>query len=642
MKLSLTRAFDHWFRKTTENSPLAWTLAILWLLVVGWLAFFWNLGRNGLLDETEPLFVEAARQMTVTGDWITPYFNGVTRFDKPPLIYWLMAIAFETFGVNEWAARLPSALAGLFLTGFCFYTLKRFGFAANQRAKVKGEREEYPAPLPLSATSTTSSSNQVKQKQLWLTAWLGATMVALHPLTFFFGRIGYSDMLLSACFGGALLAFFLGYAQPERQGVQSFWYLAFYLLIALAVLTKGPVGFVLPGLIIAAFLLYLGKAREVLREMRLVRGTLLVLALILPWYILVTLANGEAYIDSFFGYHNLERFTSVVNQHKGPWYFHFLIVLLGFAPWSIYLPVAIARLQVFQRRHWQNQPRSLHLGLLALFWFVGVLGFFTIAATKYFSYVLPLMPAASILVALWWSDRLSQEQSFRRYGWALDLTGWGNIVLFLAFAAACFYSPHWLNDDPSMPNLGLRLQHSAVPLLGTAIWLVSAIAGIILVLQRKMHQLWGINLAGFAAFAIFVVIPLAHLVDVERQLPLRQIAQAAVQVAQPKEELIMLSQGFPKPSLVFYTQRHVSYLLQPSQVLPYIQRSLTQQPNAKSVLFVASSKMLSKTGLTPNQYQVISQAGIYHLVRVKNSEFGTQNSELSPLSSLSPLSPLSR
>lgn len=599
-------------------------MAILWLLAIGWLAFFWNLGRNGLIDETEPLFVEAARQMTVTGDWITPYFNGETRFDKPPLIYWLMAIAFQTFGVNEWAARLPSALAGLCLTGFCFYVLKRFGFTANERSKFATDDPPNPP-------------SQGEQGGIALTAWLGATMVALHPLTIFFGRIGYSDMLLSACFGGALLAFFLGYAQPEKQAAQTRWYLAFYILIALAVLTKGPVGVVLPGLIITVFLLYVGKAREVWREMRVLRGALLVFALTVPWYILVTLANGEAYINSFFGYHNFARFTNVVNEHAGPWYFHFLIVLLGFAPWSIYLPVAIARLQVFQRRQWQDRPRSLHLGLLALFWFVGVLSFFTIAATKYFSYVLPLMPAASILVAMWWSDRITQAQKRspqpplsrgargERYSWGLYLTVFCNIVLFLAFAATCFYSPHWLNDDPSMPNLGLRLQQSALPILGTIIWLGSAIACLILVLQRKINRLWGVNLIGFTAFLIFVVVPGFHLFDVERQLPLRQIARATVQAAQPGEELIMLSKGFPKPSLVFYTQKRVTYLLQPSQALPYIQQTFSQHSSTKSVLFVASSRMLSRTGLKPNHYQEISSSGIYHLVRIRNSQFTIRN-----------------
>ncbi|HAO11731.1 MAG TPA: glycosyltransferase, partial [Planktothrix sp. UBA8407] len=84
-------------------------LSLLWLCAIASLAFLWNLGNIGLVDETEPLFAEAARQMTVTGDFITPYFNGATRFDKPPLVYWLMAVAYRAIGVNEWAVRLPSA-----------------------------------------------------------------------------------------------------------------------------------------------------------------------------------------------------------------------------------------------------------------------------------------------------------------------------------------------------------------------------------------------------------------------------------------------------------------------------------------------------------------------------------------------------
>ena len=102
-------------------------LAIIWLLLISSLAFFWNLGSTGLIDETEPLFAEASRQMVVTGDWITPSFNEAPRFDKPPLVYWGQAIAFQIFGINEFAVRLPSALAALALTSLCFYTLRYFG-----------------------------------------------------------------------------------------------------------------------------------------------------------------------------------------------------------------------------------------------------------------------------------------------------------------------------------------------------------------------------------------------------------------------------------------------------------------------------------------------------------------------------------
>lgn len=559
-------------KKKAARPAITWTLTVFWLLLIGWLAFFWNLGSNGLIDETEPLFAEASRQMTVTGDWITPFFNGKTRFDKPPLIYWSQAIAYLSFGVNEWAVRLPSALAGFALTGTTFYTLRCFAM-----------------PKPLVAS-------------------LGAAIVALNPITLFFGRTGYSDMLLSACLGGALLAFFLGYAQPEQRGRQQRWYLAFYVLIALAVLTKGPIGFVLPGLIIGSFLLYLGKAKDAIAEMNLVRGGLIVLTIALPWYILVTLSNGEAYINSFFGYHNFERFTNVVNKHSGPWYFHLLVVLVGFAPWSIDLFPGLAQVQILQRRQWQQQHRSNHLGLFAWFWFVIVLGFFSIATTKYFSYTLPLIPAAAILVALWWSQKI--EQRDRNHLFSLVTIGF-----FLLLAVACFLSPQWLNDDSSMPNLGVRIQQAGLSNIGAAIWGASAIAGTFLVWQRQSYWLWAVKLLGFVAFLSCVVMPASTIVDLERQLPLRQIAQSVIQVKATGEEVVMITNAFEKPSMVFYTQQPVTFLSKSAKAVPYL-----QQAKAKSVLLIATDQALQNTGLTPNQYQQISTARMYQLVRVSTTE----------------------
>jgi 4-amino-4-deoxy-L-arabinose transferase-like glycosyltransferase len=636
MKFSFNRLITHGLKTWERHLAIAWVLSILWLLLIGWLAFFWNLGSTGLIDETEPLFAEASRQMTVTGDWITPFFNGATRFDKPPLIYWGQAIAYQTFGVNEFAVRLPSALAGLALTGFCFYTLRHFGrptggWGLGSGKQRHGDTQKFTDTqgqgnnkTPVSGSASSSQSPILDtpplQWQLGLVASLGAAMVALNPLTLFFGRTGYSDMLLSVSFGGSLLAFFLGYAQPERRTVQARWYLVFYVLIALAVLTKGPVGAVLPGLIIGSFLLYVAKAKEVLREMHLVRGALIILALSLPWFILVTVRNGEDYIDSFFGYHNFERFTSVVNQHQGPLYFHVLVVLLGFAPWSIGLPAAIARIKVFQRKNWQQSPRSSHLGLFALFWFLIVLCFFTVAATKYFSYTLPLMPAAAILVALWWSDQIVQGQIFNQVHSRLKLTSLVNIVLFLALAGACWYSPHWLGDDRSMPNLGLRISQAGLSEIAAVIWGVSAIAGTVLLLRRQTHWLWGVNFLGFVAFLMFVIMPASAIVDSERQLPLRQIAQSVVQVKATSEEVIMTaSEVFEKPSLVFYTQQPVTFLQRPKKVVRHIQKG-NKQSSSESVLLIATRKSLEETGLEPNQYQEIRQAGIYQLVRVSRAK----------------------
>lgn len=590
--------------KIKEWQPTkAWGLAILWLLAIGFLAFFWNLGSTGLIDETEPLFAEAARQMTVTGNWITPYFNGVTRFDKPPLIYWLMAIAYSTFGVNEFAARLPSALSGIALTSLVFYTLRQFGGWGIPKFKPTQD-------------ATKSDNTSIRQWQSWLVAGLGSAMVALNPMALFFGRTGYSDMLLSLCFGGSLLAFFSGYAQPEQPKIQERWYLAVYILLGLAVLTKGPVGIVLPGLIVASFLFYLGKTKEVLREMQVVRGAIIFLVIAVPWYILVTLQNGEEYIDSFFGVHNFERFTQVVNDHQGPIYFHFLIVLIGFAPWSICLPSAILSVKL-QRQRWQNLPRQTHLGLFALFWFVIVLGFFTIAVTKYFSYTLPLIPAAAILLALWWSEQVVQGQIFHQSSLSLKITTIVSIVLFAVLAVACFYCPRWLGDDSTMPNLGIRISQDGISNIGAVIWGISAIAGLILLLRRQAYWLCSVQFLGFLAFLMFAIMPASAIIDSERQLPLRQIAQAVDQDAKPGEETVMIDNGFDKPSLVFYSQRPITFLMRPTETISYIQN--TSKETNKTLLLIATEQALTTTGLEATQYQAVSQSGIYQLVRVLKS-----------------------
>lgn len=620
--------------KLPTEATKAWILSLLWLLLISWLAFLWNLGNIGLVDETEPLFAEAARQMTVTGDWITPYFNTETRFDKPVLIYWLMALAYKTIGVNEWAVRLPSALSAIALTVFGFYTLRYFGFP-SPGAIAKGE----------------SQNHANNSKVLWLSALIGSAAIALNPETIAWGRTGVSDMLLSGCMGCALLAFFVGYAGKEKVKSQkveekensllpSGWYLAFYILIALAVLTKGPVGIVLPCLIVGAFLLYLGNFREVLREMRPLLGGLLVLAITLPWYVLVTLANGDAFINSFFGYHNLERFTGVVNHHDAPWYFYFLVVLVGFAPWSAYLPAAIARLRFWQRDRWRDSPRSTQLGLFALFWFAGVFGFFTIAVTKLPSYVLPLMPAAGILVALLFSSEFQTKAGFSFPSVAgmseevakpaqttqnrkIFFSGLFNLVFLLVLAGACFYSPQLLGYDPAAPNLKELLQASGLPVWAGTIWGTTAVILGCLLIKRQWRWLWSVNMVGFLAFIIFVVTPAFFLMDDMRQSPLRQMSAIATQVRQPGEELIMI--GFKKPSVVFYTQRPVNYFSKSPKAMLYVEEQAARDDNPYSVLILARPKEIAETKLTPQQYQELGKAGVYELIRV-SKQVVAQNS----------------
>jgi 4-amino-4-deoxy-L-arabinose transferase-like glycosyltransferase len=579
-------------------------LSVLWVAVVSGIAFFWGLASTGLVDETEPLFAEAARQMYETGDWITPYFNDVTRFDKPPLVYWLMAVGFHLFGVNEWTVRLPSALSAAGLVGLGFWTLRRFGFSRPELATAYAA-----APTP----DRSGSLSRLSQRSLIATAVIGSALIALNPETIVWGRIGVSDMLLTSCIGSALFAFFLGYGQPSFPQRQRNWYLASYALMALAVLTKGPVGVGLPGLIIAGFWIYLEGPiqgiRAALQEMHVVKGSLLFLVMTVPWFVLVTVANGQAYIDSFFGYHNFERFTDVVNGHSAPWYFYFLVVTVGFLPWSPVIPWAIARLKPLGITYWRSQPRQGQLGLFALIWFVVIFVFFTVAVTKLPSYVLPLMPAAAVLVSLAWSDRLcpAPGQARPSLGFRISL---GLSLLFLGILAfATFYSPNWMGDDPAMPDLPDQVRASGIMLRAAIIWTLALVAGIALVVTQRGRWLWSVKLIAFAAFVLMSLLPAYQLADQIRQQPLRSIAALTLAVQQPGEPIYMV--GFMKPSLVFYTQRLVTYIYEPDEMAQAL-----AEASAGTALLVGTPAEIDQVDWPADQQESLLTEGTYALVRL--------------------------
>ncbi|MEH2026042.1 ArnT family glycosyltransferase [Nostoc sp.] len=639
MKLSLKRTVDQWFNKIAKNPALSVTVSILWLMVVCWVAFGWNLGNTGLIDETEPLFAEASRQMLVTGDWITPFFDGETRFDKPALIYWCQAIAYYIIGVNEWAVRLPSAIAAFFLVCLAFYTIQWYLAKQDELEKVSRPTRRY------------------------LISFTAAALMALNPETIIWARTGVSDMLLTGCMASALLCFFLGYAGKEgSRGAELItnahyplspegappspmphalfpnkWYLAFYVLIAGAILTKGPVGIVLPGLIVAAFLLYVGKVREVLREMRLFVGILIILGLSVPWYALVISRNGWNYINSFFGYHNLERFTEVVNGHSAPWYFYFLVVLLGFAPYSVYLPASIVRLKFWQRSHWRSLERFQQFGLFAWFWFASVFGFFSIAVTKLPSYVLPLMPAAAILVALLWSDLFPDTETQQTISVSpsptppispsLVWSGWVNVVFLSFLATALLNITQILGTDPAISNFHELIQQSGIPVIAGIIWLVCAVLVAGLLLSRRWNYIISINLIGFVAFIIFVLTPASFFIDRERQLPLRELSAVILEAKQPNEELIML--GFKKPSVVFYSHIHVNYLKFPQEALQHIQNQAAKGLQPPSLLLLAEQKKFLQMDLQPDDYKSLSTKGAYNLVRVPFKKKKNQKIDIS-------------
>jgi 4-amino-4-deoxy-L-arabinose transferase-like glycosyltransferase len=561
---------------------MPWLIAVISLSMIGAIALFVNLGSISVIDKTEPMFVEAARQMLVRGDWITPYWNEATRFDKPPLVYWLMAIAMQIFGVNEWSARLPSAISAIALVFLLFYTLRYFGI-------------------------NPAESKTENQQQLWLTAGIGGMIGLLNPAWIAWGRTAVSDMLLASNIGLALLTFFIAYTKPQKKS-QKYWYYACAVFIALAVLAKGPVGLVLPVLVIGSFLIYVGQWRPVLKEMPLITGSLIFLAIALPWFILVTIANGEAYIETFFGHHNVERFTSVVSDHAGPWFYYIPVIFIALLPWSVYLPGAIAQVKFWQKRYWQKLDRTQHLGLFAFFWLTAIFLFFSISVTKLPSYLLPAIPAGVILITLYLRSMIISKNPLNNRGFMISAGL--NIIILLGLAIASLLSPQLVGKDT--PNFKIWLAASHYPLQAAIIWLIaSAIALFCLLKTPRRRWLWLSNFMGFSLFITLIGLPVAQLLDQDRQIPVKQLSLLVPQVQQTGEEFIAV--GFLKPSIVFYSQRPVKFISHAYKV----HNNLLESVNfSNTVLLFTNQKNIQQLNLQPNDFQLLGQQNDYFLVRI--------------------------
>jgi 4-amino-4-deoxy-L-arabinose transferase-like glycosyltransferase len=547
-------------------------IAIIWLGLVVWIGFFQGLGQMELLDETEPMFVEAARQMQLSGDWLTPMFNGAPRFDKPPLVYWLMTIGFHLLGPQAWVAKLASALPATSIVIMLF-------------ALLRWVQRQTPTLKPV-------------------IPYLVAAIAALNLQMWFFGRMGYADMLLNLCVSGSLISFFVGYSQPENAKAQRFWYRLMFAAGGAGLLTKGPIAAILPGLIIGIFLILGGQGRVIWREIPWVSGLLLMGAIAVPWYWQIIQTHGAAFTDAFFGFHNMQRFTRVVNQHSGPWYYHFLILLPGLLPWSVALPAAIG--QTF-RRPFRTAPRVEQLGQFSLIWFAVVMGFFTIASTKYVTYSLPAVPAAAIVIALWWNDAI------RRQAWGLRLTNYGTIASFAILGIASWYAPNWLNDDPTMPDLGAAFVRSGLPIIGAGLWAIGLLLGILYIHQAAF---WRVKVLVAAAFILLFVTPSFGVVDQVRQLPLRQVAAVIRAEHRPQEAIAMATGSFGKPSVLFYSQHNLALMRDAEEIEPYIRSLAQRSPPPTTLLLITTDAIRQAASFPAVPAEVITEIGIYRLLRL--------------------------
>ena len=351
---------------------------VSWLVLLSILTFFVGLGRPAITDSDEAFYAEAAREMVESGDWITPHYNEQYRFEKPVLYYWLAALVYLVAGVGELAARVPSAGAGLVLVLTTYLCARRW----------------YDEATGVLAGAITATS-------------FGYVAVA---------RTALPDLLLTCFITLGTWAALVALVAPRPLGSdpgRRWWLLLAGAALAGGFLTKGPVGVLLPALVVGPLALWRCWSQRAagpdgLRALVRLAGDVGLLALVClflaaPWFVAMTETHGLAFLDRFFVDENVQRFVSTQYNARRPFWYYLPIVVGGLLPWSPLMLVWWRPIRRVAVRRRAIQPVEVWLGV----WALSPLLFYALSIGQQPRYVLPVLPPLAVLLARAVSRRLA-------------------------------------------------------------------------------------------------------------------------------------------------------------------------------------------------------------------------------------------
>jgi 4-amino-4-deoxy-L-arabinose transferase-like glycosyltransferase len=509
--------------------------------------FFFHLGARPFWDPDEGKHATTSKDMVLNGDWITPTFNGEPFYDKPILYNWLAALSFLVLGFTEFAARLPAAVLG---SGCVIITY------------LLGKRMFNPAVGFLSAVILATSGEVIV---------LSRAVVHDISLVFFVTL--------------ALYLFYLAY-KDNRHKKRNLVF--FYAASGLAVLAKGPVGLALPAMIIGLYLVVERKL-SFIKQMHIGWGILIFLAIASPWYILISLKDPD-YAAYFFIKQNLGSFLSSDTQHPEPFYYYIPVLFGGFFPWSCFLPLAF----IYAIR---NRLETVRKGTAFLvIWFSVVFIFFSMANSKLATYILPLFPAASLLIALLWHELLSAPPPGIRKAFLVSF-----LPVVMIFSGAMIYL--WASPPVEIEyESGIKLNQ--INLL--ALLLLAAVFLALFFLLAKKDSAFFTAMVGMMVTALICfLLLLAPSLAPYRST--KKLAQKYDQLTPPNEKLVFYRRI--RESALFYANRKARVLKTNEQ----LEEHLASQ---KRVFCFISQKRLSDLKSIP---YVIDQEGDNLLISNKKA-----------------------
>ena len=435
-------------------------LAILFMM-----SFFAGLGSAPLFDVDEGAFSEATREMISSGNYLTTYIYGEPRFDKPILIYWLQALSVKLFGLNEFAFRLPSALAST-LWGISLYLFT---------GKLLDRR----------------------------TAFISTAVMVLSLQVTIIGKAAIADALLNCMLAISMFAVFLYYKERKPRYI-----LLAFAAIGLGTLTKGPVAILIPTAVSFFFFLAMREFRAWIKAVLHPAGLAVFALIVLPWYTLEYLDQGMAFIEGFFFKHNIGRFNNPMEKHGGSFWYYIPVLLLGISPSTALLVPVLKKI-----RSLLADPLNSYL----LTWFGFVFIFFSLSGTKLPHYIIYGYTPLFILMA----------QGMRSVRNALPINLWpAAVLLLLAFAPAVIGQVRADISDPYISALlenGLSLMENSghTLLLSVA---AAAVVGLSFVPGLSVLKRF---IAGGTVFCLAVNLHLMPLAGKLMQEPIKEAALIA-------------------------------------------------------------------------------------------------------------------
>jgi len=327
---------------------------LLLLLLITLLIWFGTLEYRKLVRPDEGRYAEIPREMSASGDWLTPRLNGIKYFEKPALQYWATAAAYDVFGEHHWTTRLWSAL-----TGFLGIL-----FAAFAGWRLFGPKAGLYAGLVLGSSLLYALIGHINTLDMGVTFFMGAGLM------------------------GFLLAQREGVSARERRN----WMWLTWASLAASVLSKGLIGLVLPGAVLVLYSL-IERDFALWKRLHILSGLAIFMLIAAPWFIAVSLANPE-FFHFFFIHEHFERFLTKVHRRVQPWWSFVPILLLGMLPWVATMFDALARA-------WGHEPgrrRHVKPQRFLLIWSVFIFVFFSVSSSKLPSYILPIFPALALLI----------------------------------------------------------------------------------------------------------------------------------------------------------------------------------------------------------------------------------------------------